>query len=68
MTSLETVKLLLSLAELLGRNLRLQDLLDKLPELLVLVIEEDDKAGGLRVETAGDVGDGVVDDLLDAGV
>ena len=68
MTSLEAVELLLGLSELLGRNLRLQDLFDKLPELLVLVIKQDDEAGGLRVETAGDVGDGVVDDLLDAGV
>ena len=68
MTSLETIKLLLSLRELILRNLRLQNLLDKLPELLVFVVEKHDQTSGLRVETAGDVLDGMLSDFLDTGV
>lgn len=68
MTSLEAIELLLSLRELLLRNLRLQDLLDKFPELLVLVVEQDNNASGLRVETAGDVKDVVSGNLLNTSI
>lgn len=67
-TSLETINLLLSLRELFLRNLRLQDLLDKLPELLVLIVEQDNNTSGLRVETAGDVKDVVSGNLLDTSI
>lgn len=68
MTSLESIKLLLSLRELLLRNLRLQDLLDKLPELLVLVVEQDNNTSRLRVETAGNVKDVVSSNLLNTSI
>ena len=41
---------------------------DVAPEFLVLGVEEYDDAGGLRVEGAGDVGDGFVDEVVDFGV
>lgn len=65
---LEAIELLLGLGELLLGHLRLQHLLDKLPELLVLVVEQDHDARGLRVEAAGHVEHAVLDNLLDAGV
>lgn len=34
----------------------------------MLLVQQDDQAGGLSVEGAGDVGNGVVDELLDLGV
>lgn len=42
----------------------LQDLLGELPELVVLILEQDDNASGLRVEGGGNVQDGGLDDLL----
>ena len=54
--------------ELVGGQLHLVDLHDGIPELLVLFLEHDDGAGGLGVEGAGGVFDGVGDELLDAGV
>jgi hypothetical protein len=68
MGSLETIKLLLSLGELLLRHLRLQHFLDKLPELLVFVIEQNDKTSRCRVETVGDVKDVVFGKLLNTSV
>ena len=44
---------------------RLQDLDNKVPELVVLGFEEDNQASGLGVEGAGDVEDCVVDELDD---
>lgn len=67
-TSLEAIELLLSLRELLLRNLRLQDLLDKFPELLVLIVKQDNNASGLRIETAGDVKDVVSSNLLNTSI
>lgn len=49
-------------------GLRGEDLFDEIPELLVFGVQEDDEAGGLGVEGAGDVEDGFCDELLDAGV
>ena len=54
--------------KLVRGQLHLVDLHDGVPELLVLLLEHDDEAGGLRVEGAGDVLDGVGDELLDAAV
>jgi hypothetical protein len=64
-SSLEHVELLLSLGELVLGDLRLQDVLDVLPELLVLFIEENHETGRLRVEGRGNVLDGLGDNLLD---
>ena len=58
----------LCVLELVGGQLHLVDLHDGIPELLVLFLEHDDDAGGLGVEGAGDVLDGVGDELLEAGV
>lgn len=48
--SLEHVELVLRGGELVLGHLRLQHLLDVLPELLVLFVEQHDKSSGLRVE------------------
>ena len=58
----------LCVLKLLGRQLHLVDIHDGVPELLVLLLEHDDHARGLRVEGAGDVLHGVGDELLEAGV
>jgi hypothetical protein len=68
MGSFETIKFLLSLGELLLRHLRLQHFLDKLPELLVFVIEQNNKTSGCRVEAVRDVEDVVFGKLLDTSV
>ena len=68
MTSLEPIKFLASLGELVFRNLRLQHFLDKLPELLVFVVEQDDNTCGLGVETARHVQDVVSSDFLNTSV
>lgn len=44
----------------------LQDVLCDLPDLLVLLLEQQDDARRLRVEGAGHVLDGLGDELLDA--
>jgi len=49
-------------------EMRLQRLPDKVPELVVLGVQQDHKTGGLAVEGAGDVLHGCVDELLDARV
>ena len=46
----------------------LQSIADNVPELVVLVLEKEDEAGGLGVEGGGDVLDELGDDLLNAGV
>jgi len=51
-----------------GRNGLDGGLDDVTPQFLVLVAEKDDDAGGLGVEAAGDVQDGLLDDLLDLGI
>ena len=45
-----------------------QDIADNVPELVVLVLEQEHEAGGLGVERRGDVLDELGEDLLDAGV
>lgn len=45
-----------------------QDIVDNVPELVVLVLEQEHEAGGLGVERGGDVLDELGEDLLDAGV
>lgn len=66
--TLEAVDLLLGGVELVLRNEGLEDFSYIVPELLVVVVEQDDKAGGLRVEGGGDMEDGLLDKLLDLGV
>ena len=56
------------LLELVGRQLHLVDFHDGVPQRRVLGLQDDDEAGALGVEGAGDVLDGVGDELLDAGV
>ena len=68
MTSLEAIQLLHSLGELILRNLGLQHLLDKLPELLVFVIEQHDKTCRCCVETVRHVKDVVFGNLLDTSI
>lgn len=68
MTSLKSIKFLNSLRELVLRNLRLQYLLDKLPELLVFVIEQYNETSGLRVETVRDMLNVVSSDFLNTSV
>lgn len=68
MTSLEAIELLLGLRELLLGYLRLQALLGDLPELLVFLVEQNNDTSGLRVETAGNVKDVVLGNLLDTSV
>lgn len=46
----------------------LDELIRSIPELLVLVLEENDCARGLHVESTGNVLDGLGDDLLNARV
>ena len=46
----------------------LQDIADNVPELVVLVLEEENEAGGLRVERGRNVLDELGDDFLNAGV
>ena len=41
---------------------------DHVPELVVVAVQQDDRAGGLHGESGGTVEDGMLDDLLDAGV
>ena len=45
---------------------RSQNLAYDVPELFVIFLEKDEGAGGLGVEGGGAVGDGVLDDFLDA--
>jgi hypothetical protein len=45
-----------------------EDVADDVPELVVLVLEQEHQAGGLGVERGGDVFDELGDDLFDAGV
>ena len=54
--------------ELVGRQLHLVDLHDGIPQLLVFFLQHHHHPRGLRVEGAGDVLDGVGDELFDAGV
>lgn len=58
----------LGMFELVRGQLHLVDLHDGIPQLLVLLLQHDHHASGLRVEGAGDMLDGVGDELFDAGV
>lgn len=64
----EPTETLVGLLELVGWQLLLVDLTNELPKLLVLGLEDQDEPGGLRVEGAGHVEEGVLDDTLDARV
>lgn len=68
MTGLEAIKFLHGLGVLVLRNLRLQDFLDKLPKLLVFLIEQHNKTCGCRVETVRHVQNVVFGDLLDTSI
>jgi hypothetical protein len=65
-SSLEHIHLLLGLLILIGWDDALENLLVDVPELVMLVLEQDDGAGGLRVEGGRDVLDDLGDDLGDA--
>lgn len=58
----------LGVLKLVRGQLQLVNLHDGVPQLLVLLLQHDDQARGLGVEGAGDVLDGVGDELFDAGV
>jgi hypothetical protein len=66
--ALEHVNLALGSGPSLSGDDGLQDLSVDVPELVVLSVEEEDGAGGLRVEGGGDVLDDLGDDLAEAGV
>jgi len=63
--SAEAVDPLLGAVELILRGERLEDLDDVVPELLVVLVQEDDEAGGLRVERGGDMEKCLLNELLD---
>lgn len=62
---LEAVDLLLGAVELVLRSKGLQDLDNVVPELLVVLVQQDNEAGGLAVEGRGNVEEGLLDKLLD---
>lgn len=64
-SGLEAVQLLCGALELLSGDDGLEDILGDVPELLVLLLEENDGAGALAVEAGGAVEDSLADDLLD---
>lgn len=47
------------------RSQSLYNVVDNVPELVMLFSDQHNKAGGLRVEAAGNGGDGVLDDLFE---
>ncbi len=61
----EAVDLLLGAVELILRSERLEDIDNVVPELLVVLVKQDDKTSGLTVERRGDVKDGLLGELLD---
>lgn len=65
-TTLEHGHPLSGRVELVGGDDCLEDVGGDIPQLVVLSAEEDDGAVALGVERAGDVLDGLLDDLLDA--
>ena len=62
---LEAVDLLLGAVELVLRSKGLQDLDNVVPELLMVLVQQDNEAGGLAVEGRGNVEEGLLDKLLD---
>jgi hypothetical protein len=52
------------LGNLAGSHEALHDVNGNVPELLVLLLEQEDHTGGLSVEGAGDVQDGILNDAL----
>ena len=66
--SSESIHSTFRMLEFVIRKHGLVDVDDGVPELLVVFFEDEDYAGGLGVEGAGDVFDGVVDELFDAGI
>lgn len=61
----EAVDLLLGAVERALGSERLEDLDNVIPELLVVLVEQDNDASGLRVEGRGDVEKGLLGELLD---
>lgn len=59
----EALHLLLGLGELLLRCERLQDFEDMVPECVVVLVQQDDETGRLRVEARRDVEDGLFYDV-----
>jgi hypothetical protein len=64
----ETVDPLLRCRLAIFRNHRIQDILGKVPELSVFVVEEQNNSGGLRIERTWYTEDSVLDELLDPGI
>lgn len=63
--TLEHAQLLLRGGILLGRYHSLEGGLGKVPQLVMLALEQDNSAGALAVERGGGVEDGLADDVLD---
>lgn len=61
----EHVKLLLSGSVLLSRDDSLEGILGNVPELVVLLLEQDNDASALAIERGGSMEDGLANDLLD---
>jgi len=57
-----------TLFEEVRREALLGMVMDHVPELVVVLVQQDDRAGGLDGESGGTVEDGMLDDLFDAGV
>lgn len=66
--SLEAIDLLLGAIEFVLRSEWLQNLDNIVPELLVVLVQENNKASGLAVERRRDVENGLLDELLDLGI
>lgn len=66
--SLEAVDLLLGAVKLVLGSEGLEDVDDVVPELFVVLVEQDDEAGGLGVEGRRDVKEGLLNKLRDLGV
>lgn len=58
----------LGMLKLVSGQHQLVDFDDDIPELRVLLVQNDDKASCLGIEGAGHMFDGLLDDFLDAGV
>jgi hypothetical protein len=65
-TSLEAIESCGSSGVFIRRQYTLHDLLRDLPQFIMFILQQDDNACGLGVERAGNVENGVFDDLFDA--
>lgn len=66
--SLETIDLLLRAIELVLGSQGLENLNDVVPELLMVLVKQDDEAGGLGVERRRNMEEGLLNELADLGV